>query len=307
VRRLAAVDGIVRPGGGGFFDYGGIFQSEQRLQAGEAARWFVQAGVLCPQQWGVCAGREPGPSIDSVPFPTIAGVVAQQLAARNYFLAKDAKSADLLLVIQWGSTVPFDDGSYRNGVDQLSGSMNSMRSTKVQGPTTRSVDGIQSDGASAAQAAQSAAEGDLVMMQMFNGMREKANEQNARLLGYMGEINSVNDLRRFAGGGTYYDDLISDIEDRRYYVIVSAYDFRAAVQEKNKKLLWSTRVSIQAQGNHFDERLMTMMANASRQFGQNSGRLIRQFQRAPRVVLGELKILGVVPESAPKEQSAQGK
>jgi erythromycin esterase-like protein len=171
----------------------------------------------------------------------------------------------------------------------------------------RSVDGIQSPAAAVADAARSALEGQLFELQMFNDMRNQANEHNARLLGYMKEINSRNDLSRFAGAGTYFDDLISDIESERYYVIVTAYDFRAATQEKKRKLLWSTRVSIQTQGNRFNESLATMLANASRHFGQDSGHLIKQYLPNTRVDLGELKILGMVPQSSMPEKPAPEK
>ena len=277
-------------------------------QASGYKREKLQDGTFKPEYYAISnGGYSPGvgkdPSIDEVPFSAIAGVVAQHLAKQNYFLAKDSKSAQLLLVIQWGASVPFSDSTYKEGIDRLSGAANSVKATAVQKTqveqaqtSAQSPDGIQSDGASAAQAAQNEFQDELVMMQMNNSARDKANERNANLLGYMGEMNSANDQRRVAGAGTYYNDLVSDIENKRYYVIVSAFDFRAATQEKSKKLLWSTRVSIQAQGNRFDERLVTMMANASRQFGQDSGRLIRQYQRAPRVDLGELKYLGVVSD-----------
>jgi hypothetical protein len=242
---------------------------------------------------GYFPGDVRDPSIDEVPYPTIAGVVTQQLARQNYRLAQDSKSADLLILIQWGSTIPFDGAYYRNRVDQFAGAMNAAKNAQVAGPVTRTADGIQSDSASAAQAAQGEAEGELLMMQMANNMRDRANEKNSRLLGYSGEINTVADIRQFAGGGTYYSDLIT------------AYDFRTAVQEKKKKFLWSTRVSIQAQGNRFDERIMTMMANAGRQFGQNKGRLIRQYQQAPKINFGELQILGIVPEAAANEPDSK--
>jgi hypothetical protein len=171
----------------------------------------------------------------------------------------------------------------------------------------RSVEGIQSPAAAVADAARSELEGGLFELQMFNNMRNQSNEHNARLLGYMNEINSRNDLSRYAGAGTYFDDLISDIESERYYVIITAYDFRAATQEKKRKLLWSTRVSIQTQGNHFNENLETMLANASRHFGQDSGHLIKQYLPNTRVDYGELKILGMVPTSTMPGQTAPGK
>jgi hypothetical protein len=259
---------------------------------------------------GYASGLARDHSIDEVKFPAIAGLVAEHLARKNYFLAQDAKSADLLLVISWGTTIPFNDGVNRVAQDDALTAMNNVKSA-VAGAgadmNNRSVEGIQSPAAAVADTARSELEGQLFELQMFNDMRNQANEHNARLLGYMKEINSRNDLSRFAGAGTYFDDLISDIESERYYVIVTAYDFRAATQEKKRKLLWSTRVSIQTQGNRFNESLATMLANASRHFGQDSGHLIKQYLPNTRVDLGELKILGMVPQSSMPEKPAPEK
>ena len=74
-------------------------------------------------------------------------------------------------------------------------------------------------------------------------------------------------------------------------MILSAYDFREAVQHKRQKLLWVTRVSIQEQGNRFNERLRDMLAQASKYFGKESGRLVRQYQRGS-VSFGDVKFLG---------------
>lgn len=254
---------------------------------------------------GYSPGLTHDESIDAVKFPTIAGVVAQHLARQNYFLAQDAKSADLLLVVSWGKTVPFDDGQNRNIQDQALAAMNLVRSTTPQGDQRRSADGIQSPAQASNDAARSALEDSLFELQMFNSIRDQANEKNARLLGYTKDINSRNNASRFAGAGDYFNDLISDIETDRYYVIITAYDFRAATQEKKQKVLWTTRVSIQAQGNQFNERLMAMLANASQHFGQDSGQLIRQYQRAPRVDLKELKFLGLVPDSELKQDGSK--
>ena len=79
--------------------------------------------------------------------------------------------------------------------------------------------------------------------------------------------------------------------------MISAYDFPTAVKTGQRKLLWATRVSVQAQGNRFNEAAAYMLAKASKYFGQDSGRLIRQFDREGKVTLGELKVVGVVPES----------
>lgn len=249
-------------------------------------------------------------SIDDVKFPTIAGLVAQFLARRNYYFAPEAKSADLLLIIRWGTTIPFSAGPYRNAQTGILNAMNAFNTTNAAADAAAasgkgmSIEGIQSPEATVRDAARDALEGQLCQMRMFDDMRRSADERNAQLLGYVREINGRFDSpSRFAGAGSYYDDLISDIESARYYVIIAAYDFRAAARRQERKLLWVTRVSIQAQGNKFNESLQEMLANASRYFGQDSGHLIRRYQEGS-VNIGELKVLGVEPDSPPPKEPA---
>ena len=257
---------------------------------------------------GYAPGEVRDASIDNVKFPTIAGMMAQFLARRNYYFAPDAKSADLLLIIRWGTTIPFSAGPHQNAQTGLLNAMNAFNSANAVAKAAEdagrgmSIEGIQSPEASVRDAARDTLEGQLYQMRMFDDMRRSADERNAQLLGYVREINGrIDNPSRFAGAGSYYDDLISDIEEARYYVIVAAYDFRAATQRQERKLLWVTRVSIQAQRNRFDQCLTEMLANASRYFGQGNGRLVRQYQEGS-VNIGELKVLGVEPESpAPKK------
>ena len=244
-------------------------------------------------------------SIDAVQFPQIAGAVAQFLALQNYHLAPDSKSAQLLLEISWGTTVPLSDSVYRANADNFFSSANnlSMANSAAQG-TMGTIDGIQSAASSVRDAAQSAFEGDLIQMQMTEYWRRKANEHNARLLGYVDEVNYRDTPARFAGAGTAYDDLFNDLESERFFVVISAYDFRTAKDEGKLKRLWVTRVSIDARGNKFNQSLVAMLAKASRYFGQDSGRLLRQYQPEGRVNLGELKVIGVVsPEEIQRNPS----
>lgn len=138
--------------------------------------------------------------------------------------------------------------------------------------------------------------GSLMLLDLMNRARDQANEANANLLGYTREINRRNDITRYVGLGTDFDDLIGDLEEARYYVVIGAYDFQEVLKGRHK-LLWSTRVSIREQGNRFDAFLPTMFANASDYLGRESKRLVRQYQRATTVELGELKMLGIVGES----------
>jgi hypothetical protein len=247
---------------------------------------------------GVVAGTASNAADDDVPFKDIVQLMAQHLAVKNYYPARDSNDAKFLLIFSWGKTIPFNDSPLRAGSDSFNTATNNLKlandAVKVsvaQGEAQSTPDGIQSPARSVADAARGAMEGQLMQMQMFDTMRMKATERNARILGYSQEINNKNNAGRFAGGGTYFDDLIEDIENERFYVIISAYDFPYARDTKQRKLLWATRVSVDARGNRFRDNLTTMLAKASEQFGQDSGQLFRQYNRG-KVKLGDLKFLG---------------
>lgn len=252
-------------------------------------------------------GIAPDRSIDAVRYPQIAKLVAQFLALQDYYPAPDAKSADLLLAITWGTTVPFNDSAYRAGTDSFYSAANTLavanQSPRLTAPGKQSlsVEGIQSPESTVRDAAEDAFAGQLFQMVMFEDARREANQRNARLLGYVDEINRRENPSKFAGAGDAYHDLIADLENERYYVIVAAYDFRSAARGEKPKLLWSTRVSVQAQGNRFNETLAAMLNRASQYFGRDSHRLVRQYEPNAKVTLGELQLVGYEPPSGAEE------
>jgi hypothetical protein len=259
---------------------------------------------------GSVSGGATDKSLAKVPFPSIVRLLAGHLAKSNYFPARDAQNADLLLVIYWGTTTPFNDSAHRANTDSFYSAVNLAHQTQLAAAAVPSmtIEGTQTPSAAVASAARDDLEQELYQMNMFDDMRRSADQYNAVLLGYMKEINQRDNPSRYAGGGDYFDDLMSDIEEERYYVIITAFDYKTALHEKKKKIVWSARVSVQAHGNHFEECVSTMVAKASRYCGQNSGRLVRQYQEGV-VGRGELKFLGVVPDLAPPpaEKTESGK
>jgi hypothetical protein len=259
---------------------------------------------------GYVSGGATDKSLEKVPFPSLVRLLAGHLAKSNYFPTRDSQNADLLLVVYWGTTLPFNDAAHRANTDSFYSAVNLAHQTKLTAAAASSmtVEGTQTPTAAAASAARDDLEQELYQMTMFEGMRQKADEYNAVLLGYMKDINQHDNPSRYAGEGSYFDDLMSDIEEERYYIIVTAFDYKTALHEKKKKIVWSARVSVQAHGNQFDECVSAMVAKASRYFGQNSGRLVRQYQEGV-VGKGELKFLGVVPDLAPPptEKTESGK
>ncbi|HYC71699.1 MAG TPA: hypothetical protein VEB66_10860 [Opitutaceae bacterium] len=251
---------------------------------------------------GVFPGTTRDHTIDRVTYPEVAGLIAQFLAKENYFLAKDKKSAQLLLVLHWGKTIPYNDANYSIAMSNASDSRSGMLALGG-GPGTVPDAGAGPFGSTSGAAAR-AAEADFEMRMMMllqeNDARDRANEQNARLLGYLREVNDHNGVQRFSAGRHHFDDLRADIEESRYYIVVSAYDFREATEKNNLKLQWVTRVSVRSPGHAFDKQAAAMLAAASRYFGQESGRLIRQYTPEGRVEIGETEVIGVAPDGPAK-------
>lgn len=274
-------------------------------------------GALARQTYAVAKGTyEPGlrgdPSIERVKFAGVVRALAPYLARQNYVPAPDRESADLLLVLHWGTTKPFDRGTgmYADAFDQATDVMSNLTNLGRRGAVDRmfpqtggdNANGTPRSAGQVAEQAQAESElGDaLIRLEMANRVRERANLHNANLLGYVHEINRRNNGTRFAGGGTAFNELIEDIESERYYVVIGAYDMQAVLKGE-RRLVWETRVSIRTQGNRFDEWLPAMFATATNYFGEESGRLVRRFQRATKVELGELKSLGIVDDAAMQE------
>jgi len=237
-------------------------------------------------------GQMRDPSIEHFTFLQLAQLLATFLARQNYLPTHSPDQTDLAIVVHWGTTIPFDEGTYRNAMDTLSTAMTNAQSF---GPPSGGA-----MGGGMAPGLQSSLDGEvtgaLMMMQMENRQRELADRRNAALLGYLPEMSRLDDLRwSFPGIASQYQDLAGDVEEDRYYVILAAYDFRSAWKTKQRKLLWITRVSISTRGNRFDEQVAAMIQSASRYFGRDSGGLQRTDVPAGKVEIGQPKVIEVLP------------
>jgi hypothetical protein len=213
-------------------------------------------------------------SMGTVGFSGIVRVLGRYLAQNKYYPAKNAQKADLLLVLHWGKTHA-NPQSYRSIFDMA-----------LSGQNGKNGDSGGND----------------ALLQFAQQMRYQADEHNADLLGYTAELKYRNNISLVAGASSMYEDLINDIEAERYYIIVTAIDFQGMLKQQQKKTLWRTVVSIDARSNRFDQQLSEMIGRASRYFGKDSGRLVRQFEYTSHVNLGELKNLGEADDKqAPKK------
>lgn len=244
-------------------------------------------------------------SMEKIPFAEIAGVLAEHLGRQNYFLARDSKSADLLLVVHWGRTIAFDDTSYEIAINDAGNALAHLRG--IGNGLSGSRGALFGESESSASETNNTPmvkgtelpdierfESEMLKVLIANRERDKVNEHNALVLGYIDDVNKNDGIRRWAGGGDAFEELIRDIEESRYYLTITAYDFDEMVRRNKKNVRWVTRVSIRAPGNAFNKEFPVMLANASRYFGRDTGKLLRG-DRA-MVEIGDASVVGIAAE-----------
>jgi hypothetical protein len=234
-------------------------------------------------------------SIDALKFLDVAKVIAKPLADQNYLPASDPAKTRLLIMVYWGLTgvpVPATDAvSYANfGSAQQSlqtVQLEAMADAKTSSPAE--LRALRSMVSSAQDQVESAAE----MIAIDSRKRDLTDFSNAQLLGYDGGL--LQDQSLLTGPlKERREDLVSEIEDNRYFVVLMAYDFQVLWKQKKHKLLWETRFSLAQRRHTFDKELTGMAKTASKFFGQDSHGLVREQIKEGRVDVGPLKSLGEV-------------
>lgn len=247
-------------------------------------------------------GRLPGSvadrSIDDLKFPQVAGVVAASLKRQNYVQTSDVKAADLLIFVSFGTTTGVDETDYQRSMGSLGNDYAnlSLRTENISGgPNSRMSNApIINDSNTTGVALDTqrisndlgdfwGIDGSLNQIALANEQRYQANRMNAEILGYDKEWADTNVMRPYLSTAR---DVLQEIEESRYFVVLKAYDFQSLRQHKEKKLLWVTRYSIPRAGFRFDEQVVDMTRYASQFFGQNVDRLIRRHLPEGRVEVG---------------------
>jgi len=240
-------------------------------------------GSFAPESYtfgkgGRWANSEADPSIDKIPFMDIAHVLAEPLAQRKYVSSVDPKTTKLLIMVYWGKTdVPPNSGDSVEA-QNVSHASSQLADAKSSQDPRRIKDAID-DLADAAN-----------MEGLENRQRDKLNAQNADMLGY---DEAWKNTAEFQTGPLSYlhRDLVEELEDRRYFVVMMAYDFQLLWKQKKRKLLWETRFSIRDHGNAFDQSLRAMTLKASKYFGQDTHGIVHKEVPDGKVDYGELKVL----------------
>ena len=232
-------------------------------------------------------------TIDKVDFREVAQTVAAPLASQNYVPARDPDTTKFLIMVYWGTTAGATGASTSSPYMALQGAqaMPTAPPPPPAGPSqsaTRPPGGVKSEPAPGF-------DGMLTVVMMANHQRDRTTALNATLLGYDAELLATRDYA-FGAQLARKQDVVAELEDSRYFVVLMAYDFPLLLKEKKHKLVWETRFSIRQRSNDFERRLASMAQEAARYFGQDSHGVVRKPIREGTVKLDEMKVIGVVPE-----------
>ena len=221
-------------------------------------------------------------------FLRVAQAVATPLAHLNYRPAKSVAEAELLILVFWGATQGSRGQDQADSMDRFSTASAGNTAAK-SADLASNTDSTKPDSATAA--AEFAYDNALWQMSVENEAKDKLDSRNARILGY----DDALDRARSAAHMSFAKDIIAEVGDNRYYVVLQAYDFKTAAKEKKLKPLWTARISMSEGRNNFADSLDQMLRNGAHYFGQDSNGLHRDVTRDGRVDIGPTKVIEPEP------------
>lgn len=243
-----------------------------------------------PETYVVAQGRFfPGHtadrSIDQLPFRDMIGQIAPELARQQYLPATDPAAADLLIVVHWGTTIPFVS------FEQMTARPNPI--TDVSSTADGVVRNLRDDQARGAGQDQGDV-GEQAMLQnasRFAGLATSADQQldmdrlellgdqvsqdltvgsNVQLLGYGPELRR---LRQSIFSSEEERTLLSDLTTERYFVILKAYDLKEPILPgQMRRSVWTVHLNMRSPGTNFGTALGRMSNVAASFVGRTTDR-----------------------------------
>jgi hypothetical protein len=213
----------------------------------------------------------------------IARVIAVPLASQQYLPAKDPKTTRLLIMVYWGTTYAPEHASESQTYQNAQQARDAVNVALHQDPP------------SVVQALEDNEMLAIAEVQRENHRRDQQNARNAEMLGYESWWQATYTAHAGTPQERERQDMMAELEEARYFVVLMAYDFPILLREKKHKLLWETRFSIREHNNAFDQQLPAMAVKAAEFFGKNSHGLVHDALPEGKVDIGTLRDLGEVP------------
>jgi hypothetical protein len=207
---------------------------------------------------GVIDGQKPLP-----PTPEVQHAFVKALAEQGYRVATRQSPPSLLLMFWWGYKTPIFIGESNGGL-------------AANNPNNGLVGGAPGSGAGLAQALQN---GVVPTNQLTN---ETEMEEIVFGANYEHNTNQYN-------ANIKLESLNAQVRVPRYYVMVSALDFKEAMK-KNYIVLWTARMSTPIYDHTLDQVFASLVDAGAPMFGRNTKGPEWPFLTVPVVPLGHVEV-----------------
>lgn len=221
-------------------------------------------------------GNRADPAMDNFPFDEVLLDISMHLQKQNFKGVPDPNRAELVIVVHYGVTSVQENTEELLGYDSLEDygfSYGAVNEGSGGGVNINELNGIQD-----------------MQFQINPEKTIKEDQQGgafytARLLGmekaYVDPISPREELA--------IKNLLSD---RRYFMVLMAYDL-PLMRQGELVQHWTTRYSIRAIGQGFDQAIKDMNLVAGNYFGKNMGDLVKKrVTDKSRVELGKIEVIG---------------
>jgi hypothetical protein len=227
----------------------------------ESPKYRGGSFVIAEGQTDLGPGDPDSHDLVAVPFGDIAEVLSESLFRRAFTTPPDPKSADLMLVVHRGRTAP-EAREARGSEAMISSGPPPPLPT---GPT--GAFGIGSSVGSRPTTVHDVTDSSAIL-------------EAARILGFYPRYVELHQNRAGVVDQSRYRELLGELTQERYYLVIAAYDAREMRNTGRRVLLWETRLSFLAEKKSFAERYDDMITAGAPYFATNTPpTLARNFVR----------------------------
>jgi hypothetical protein len=219
-------------------------------------RAVTSKGSPAPQSYIVTEGRHFGAAVrdtseEKMAFMDIAKTLAPALAKQAYFPARAGTDPDLLIVIHWGTTHPYDDPSQQFDIERRNAALDDYKAVASGNDGKADPEAINQ-----------------VLAQQNAGIdiQQRMMDEAAELLGYK---RSLRTRSKSIMASEEEKTMVAELNEERYFIALMAYDYGVFKREKRRQLLWTTHMNVRSAGQNFTMALPAMATIAANYFGKD--------------------------------------
>ena len=249
-------------------------------------------------------------SIERTPFRRIAEFLAPELARQQYFPTREIAKADLVIVVHWGTTVPYVGTQEMTGRTSPASDANNngnilahdVRMAVAEGdPSTTADDDVITKALLTLGDTQAGELNNDRLEQLTDSIASQMHQgDNVKLLGYADDLHR---LKKTMWTTEAEQSLRYDLVHERYFIILKAYDLREKPELASyRRPAWTMNLNISSPGNNFPGALNRMSVAGVNFFGRTTDGVttVKTSDRQGTVTIGPLVIIGEESSAKPK-------